>query len=66
MITLSLLAIGQFAARVIAVLLIMLFGAMIFLWPINDGKISKTQKILYGIFSAISAMCIFGVIKFSA
>ena len=66
MFTVSVASLMLLLAKFIAVGLIMLFSAMILLWPINDQKVSKTQKVIYCIVNIIAALCIFGVIKFSA
>ena len=64
MITISLAGFMLVLAKMASVVLIMLFSAMIILWPINDQPVSKTQKVIYGIVNIIAALFVFGVIQF--
>jgi len=65
MITISLAGLMLFFAKMVSIAMIMLFSAMIILWPINDQPVSKTQKVIYGIVNIIAAFCVFGVIQFT-
>lgn len=65
MITISLISAGIFILKFMAVVISMLFGGMIILWPINDKPVSKTQKAIFAVFSVSVAAMIFGVIQFT-
>ena len=64
MITISLAGFLLVLAKMVAVGLIMLFSAIIILWPINDQKVSKTQKVIYAVVNVAAALVMFGIVKF--
>lgn len=66
MITFSLMGVIAVLLKIISVILIMVFGALIILWPVNDKPISITQKIVFAVFSIVTALIVFGVIQFTA
>ena len=66
MITISLAGLGMFLMKLAALLIIMIFSAMIILWPVNDKPISMMQKIVYAGFCIVTALVIFGAIQFTA
>lgn len=66
MITISLAGLGIVLLKIMALMLIMLFSAIIILWPVNDSPISLTQKIVYVGFNIVAALVIFGAVQFTA
>jgi hypothetical protein len=64
MITISLATVGLALMKMCVLLFIMAIGAMIILWPVNDKPVSKTQKVIFAVYSICAALTVFGVIRF--
>ena len=64
MITISFAAFGLLFLKVAGAAFFLAIGAVVILWPVNDQPTSKTQKVIFAVYSICTALTIFGVIRF--
>ena len=66
MITISFAGLFIVVVKLLGLLVVAAFSAVIVLWPVSEQPVSKTQKVIFAIVNIIAALIMFGIVKFTA
>lgn len=64
MIEVSIASLFIVVVKLLGLIVVAIFSAVIVLWPVSEQPVSKTQKVIFAIVNIIAALIMFGVIKF--